>query len=256
MARKAKAILAEVSADTSSGYTVIAAVPTWASAAVVHIYGDDDTDSTQSSFATKFYSCNPFADTVTISGGGSTQTTVTLTDCPTSGSWNLFATENTTSVYPLPFNADPLQVMQAVRSLHADLKDATVTRTGTGRAAGAYGLAAGAAADPYVYTINNSTATTFTAGSKLFGAVVDTATNFLDFGGTTAVTTQSTSEYAQVHIGASVSNTADPGDVTAHIYRIIGLLPAYFAVATVQDVTTDTACTYSSKIVVEYQGGG
>jgi hypothetical protein len=70
------------------------------------------------------------------------------------------------------------------------------------------------------------------------------------------VTTQSTSEYAQIHIGPSVSNTADPGDVTAHIYRIVGLLPGYFAVNTVQDVTTDTACTYSSKISVEWIGGG
>lgn len=255
MARKAKAILAEVSADTSSGYTVIAAVPAWASAAVVHIYGDDDTDSTQSSFATKFYSCNPFADTITIANSGSTQTTVTLTDCPTSGSFQL-SIGGTATDY-MPFNVDPYIMTKAIaKAAGASTSAATVTRTGTGRAAGAYGLAAGAAADPYVYSLNNAGNLTVTATSNLFGAVVDTATNFLDFGGTTAVTTQSTSEYAQVHIGASVSNTADPGDVTAHIYRIIGLLPAYFAVATVQDVTTDTACTYSSKIVVEYQGGG
>lgn len=250
-----KSILAEVVADTSSGYTVIVKVPEWASAGVVHIYGDDDTDSTQSSFAVRAYACNPFADTVAISNSGSTATTVTLTDCPSSGSFQL--TVGGTDTDYMPFNVDAYKMTLAIaKAAGASTAAAQVTRTGTGRAAGMYGLAAGAAADPYVYALNNAGNLTVTAKSSLFGAVVDTGTNFLDWDGTTAVTTQSTSEYAQVHIGASVTNTADPGDDTAHIYKIIGLLPGYFALATVQDVTTDTACTYSSKILAEWIGSG
>jgi hypothetical protein len=156
----------------------------------------------------------------------------------------------------MPFNVDPYKMSLAIaKAAGAQTSAALVTRAGTGTKAGMGAIAYSAADDPYVYSLNNAGSLTVTAKSTLFGAVVDTGTNFLDFTGSTAVTAQSTSEYAQVHIGASVSNTADPGDVTAHIYKLVGLLPGYFAVNTVQDVTTDTACTYSSKIIVEWQGG-
>jgi hypothetical protein len=253
MARgQAKSILAEVVADTSSGYTVIAKVPAWASTAIVHIYGDDDTDSTQSSFATKMFSCNPFADTITIANSGSTQTTVTLTDCPQSGSFQL--TVGGTDTDYMPFNVDPYKMSFAIaKAAGAQTSAALVTRTGTGTKAGMGAIAYGAADDPYVYSLNNAGNLTVTAKSNLFGAVVDTGTNFLDFGGTTAVV--GASEYAQIHMGASVSNTADPGDVTAHTYKLVGLLSGYIGVNVVTDVTTDTACTYSTKIIAEWMGG-
>jgi hypothetical protein len=107
-----RSILAEVSADTSSGYTVIAKVPAWASSAILHVYGDDDTDSTQSSFAFKLFACNPFADTIAIANSGSTQTTVTLTDCPQSGSFQL--TVGGTDTDYMPFNVDPYKMSLAI----------------------------------------------------------------------------------------------------------------------------------------------
>src|SRR5678816_2155739 len=82
-------VILSKSADATSGYTVVKETPRWARNLVITLYGDEDTDSTQTSFDFDAFHCSLYPGVTnggaavsisTTTAGSSTQSEVqTLT---------------------------------------------------------------------------------------------------------------------------------------------------------------------------------
>jgi hypothetical protein len=272
-------VILSKSADATSGYTVVKETPRWARNLVITLYGDEDTDSTQTSFDFDAFHCSLYpgvtnggaAVTIaTSTAGSSTQSEVqTLTFNGNAslvppaylgpyGSFALTFSDITTTAYIscMPGGGYPSakQVQDACNEAFArgGYNDSiSVSAVGV--------PATTASVTQTIYTItyaqgahfglaNVAAVTADTTGLML--AVPDTATNFFDWDGITAQTTQSTSEYSVIQIGPGITGIAN--DDTAHFYSLNGVLPQFIAFKVTTDVTTDTACTYTYQVIGEY----